>query len=133
MRSRTQEEWDEEIRAEHAESVAKGEHDAECEFDVVPRWWMCNCHKRARLARGLTTPPELEHQYPICLGCNEEVDHDGDGFCCERCGVSWNSAGAGSFTDDMGDLWAEIRAYREQHPVPSSPVEGNTTTEAGRG
>lgn len=119
MRPRTQAEWDEHLRSEHAESVAKGEHDSECEFEAIPRWWICNCHKRARLARGLTTPPGLEHQYPVCLGCDEEVDHDGDGFCCERCGVSWNSRDEGHFTDDMGDLWAEIRAHREQSTAAS--------------
>jgi hypothetical protein len=96
-------------RKEHAESVARGEHDTQCEYEAIPRWFICNCHKRARIARGMTTPPELEWQYPVCLGCNEEVDGDPDGFNCERCAVTWSREGHDAeFTDDHGDLWAEI-------------------------
>lgn len=99
----------------HAESVARGEHDDRCEYLAEPGFYLCNCSKRSREARGFTTPPELEHQYPICLGCEEEVDHDGDCFTCPRCAVNWpTSNGPGEFYDDYGDLAAELADLREK-------------------
>lgn len=108
----------------HAEEVERGEHDDQCEYQAIKGWYLCNCSMRARLKRGLTTPPELEHQYLICLGCNEEVDHDGDGWNCPRCSTSWNSRNEGHFYDEYGDLHTEIAEHREQQaaeagrPIP---------------
>ena len=88
--------------AAYAEAVARGEHDAQCEYIANP--YICHCSKRAREARGLTVPPELEWQYPICLGCGEEVDDDGDSLNCSRCCCTWNfKGGNGEFYDDYGD------------------------------
>lgn len=100
----------------HAESVERGEHDDQCEYQAIKGWYLCNCSMRARIKRGLTTPPGLEYQNPICLGCYEEVDSD-DGWHCPRCSTSWdyNSDGSdGTFTDDFGDLHTEIAEIREQ-------------------
>jgi hypothetical protein len=106
----------------HAESVERGEHDDQCEYQAIKGWYLCNCSKRARLKRGLTTPPELEHQYPICLGCNEEVNHDGDGWNCPRCSTSWNSRNEGHFYDEFGDLHTEIAEIREQQAAAAGEV-----------
>jgi hypothetical protein len=102
----------------HAESVARGEHDDQCEYQAIKGWYLCNCSMRARLARGLTEVPELEFQYPVCLGCNESVHSDGDSYYCPNCSVSWNSRGSnGHFNDDHGDLHTEIAETREQQTV----------------
>lgn len=106
--------WEERAAQSHAESVERGEHDDQCEYQAIKGWYLCNCSMRARLKRGLTTPPELEHQYPVCLGCDQSVDHDGDSFYCPRCSTSWNSRNEGHFTDEFGDLHTEIAETREQ-------------------
>lgn len=95
---------------EHAEEVARGEHDAECEYRKVD--WrgstllLCNCSKRRRIAAGHAEPPgELLWQSPICPRCNEEVDHDGESYVCPRCCCSWDDKGiTATFCDDYGDL-----------------------------
>jgi hypothetical protein len=99
---------DERARKAHAEEVARGEHDEQCEYLAIPGFYLCHCHKRARLARGLTEPPELEWQYPTCTGCWNEVEGDADGFNCRGCGTSWSHDGAGHFHDDYGDLQASL-------------------------
>lgn len=107
--------WEERAAKSHAESVERGEHDDQCEYQAIKGWYLCNCSKRARLKRGLTEVPELEFQYPVCLGCNETVDDDGDSYICLRCSVSWNFKGRnGHFNDDFGDLHTEIAEIREQ-------------------
>lgn len=113
--------WEERAAQSHAESVARGEHDDQCEYQAIKGWYLCNCSQRARIKRGMTTPPGLEHQYLICLGCNEEVDSD-DGWHCPRCSTSWdyNSDGSdGAFTDEFGDLHTEIAEIREQEAAAS--------------
>lgn len=88
----------------HAESVARGEHDTQCEYR--PKFYICHCSKRRRIAAGHTEPPgELLWQYPICQRCNEEVDHDGDNYTCPRCCCWWDDKGmTATFYDDYGDL-----------------------------
>lgn len=90
--------------AEYAEQVAAGRHDRECEQG--DGFWICNCSKRRRVAQGRVTPPgDLEFPPPDCPTCEREVWHDGDGWCCDRCALSWSSNGTGAeFTDDHGDL-----------------------------
>lgn len=112
--------WEERAAKAHAESVERGEHDDQCEYQAIKGWYLCNCSMRARLKRGLTTPPELEHQYPICLGCDQSVDHDGDSFYCPRCSTAWNSRNEGHFTDEFGDLHTEIAEIREQQAATAS-------------
>jgi hypothetical protein len=113
--------FEERAAKSHAESVERGEHDDQCEYQAIKGWYLCNCSMRARFKRGLTKPPGLEYQYPICLGCNEEVDSD-DGWHCPRCSTCWdyNSDGSdGSFTDEYGDLHTEIAETREQQAAAS--------------
>lgn len=110
--------FDRRARQAHAESVARGEHGGQCEYLAVAGFYICNCHVRARLARGLIEPPALEWQYPICLGCDQTVDSDGDTLYCERCGTSWDSRGRNAhFHDDHGDLQAELTKLTKQRAV----------------
>jgi hypothetical protein len=91
----------------HAEALARGEHDDLCEWHP-DGFWVCNCSKRARERAGKTTPPgELIHQMSICPGCDEEVDHDGDGFTCPRCKCDWDERGDAHFYDNYGDVSAD--------------------------
>jgi hypothetical protein len=100
----------------HAEDVAKGNHDQQCEHG--PRvvtgptgkqgttfMHMCHCAKRKRLARGRTTlPGPVDWQPPTCPDCCDELQND-DGWYCSRCHVSWGEGGqVASWTDDYGDL-----------------------------
>lgn len=89
----------------HAESVARGEHDAGCEYE--PRFYLCHCSKRRREAEGYTTPPgPLEYRAPDCPRCGREVDFDGDGYECRPCHAAWGTGfeAEAHFTDDHGDL-----------------------------
>lgn len=36
-------------------------------------------------------PPKLVMQYPLCAGCDVEVDSDGDSLVCPDCGTSWSA------------------------------------------
>ena len=111
--------WRERSSKRHAQEVAAGLHDDQCEYG--PRLvkfadghtgesylHMCHCSKRRRIANGWTEPPgPLEYQYPLCPRCDNKVSHDGDGFVCDTCRVTWSSANmgdVGTFTDDYGDL-----------------------------
>lgn len=91
----------------HATSVAAGEHDELCEWRDAGHF-LCHCSKRRREAVGFTKAPALMHQYPLCDGCWEEVDHTGDSWECPRCHVSWGLGPGGddtdTFTDDYGVL-----------------------------
>lgn len=90
----------------HKEAVARGEHDARCEYLHRPGFRLCHCSKRRREAAGHIDPPgELIHQYPICPRCDQEVDHDGDSWTCPRCRCWWDRQGlTATFYDDYGDL-----------------------------
>ena len=97
--------WGERCNAEHAAAVAEGKHDDACEWR--PNFYLCHCSKRAREARGFTTPPTLTIPDPICDGCYGYVYFDGDRFHCDTCHVSWSDGGdgdRGEFTDDYGVL-----------------------------
>lgn len=97
------------VRTRHAKSVARGEHDGECEWSAEENFHICNCSKRRREAAGFTTPPteDLDFPPPDCPHCYKDLEHDGDGWNCYACHLSWNSSGSGTsaeFTDDHGDL-----------------------------
>src|ERR1044071_7250262 len=106
--------WEARGKAQHEAEVAKGLHDAEGESRrrvgrVVVL--MCHCSKRRREAAGFTTPPDEDLYFPppSCPRCHERLDHDGDGWLCDRCCLSWDSNGCGSscrFTDDYGNFAA---------------------------
>lgn len=110
---------------EHAESVARGEHDDRCEYLAVPGFWLCHCSKRRREAAGHTEPPgELIFQQPICPRCDEEVYHGGDVWTCEPCCVTWQTNGTdATFYDDYGDLDADLAKWRERATGQASTVQ----------
>jgi hypothetical protein len=93
------------VEERHAAEEVRGEHDDDCEWG--PRFYICNCSKRRREAVGFTEPPEepLDFPPPSCPRCGRDLWHDGDGWQCGVCPLSWNDDGTGvRFTDDMGDL-----------------------------
>jgi hypothetical protein len=98
----TTEDFFADIKRRHYESVARGEHDDQCEWR--PGFYLCHCSKRRREAAGYTEPPgELIYQAPLCPRCYKETAHNGDGFACEPCRVTWDSDGVtATFTDDYG-------------------------------
>lgn len=59
---------------------------------------------------------ELSWRNPDCGNCFEEVEHDGEGYICSRCQISWGSEGSSSadYVDDetppCGEPWP--------HPTP---------------
>lgn len=87
----------------YAESVARGEHDGQCEFPAHP--YICHCSKRRREAEGHTTPPgDLIWQPPICPRCYKDTIGDGSGYACGPCGTGWDEHGMNAtFIDDFGD------------------------------
>lgn len=104
-------------RERHEAQVVAGLHDDECEWgprivksaagvDRQTNMLICHCAKRRRFAEGFTEPPgPLLYLNPDCPRCGHEVYHDGDGFICDNCKVSWdpnNADDEGSFTDDYG-------------------------------
>lgn len=68
---------------------------------------LCHCHKRWREARGVTTIPtdDLYFPPPDCTACDNELWHDGDGWRCDDCALSWSSSGTVEtcFSDVYGD------------------------------
>lgn len=106
----------ERLARDHAASVARGEHDAQCEYLAVPGFYLCNCSKRRREAAGHTEPPgDLIFQSPVCPRCDEEVHHDGDSWTCPRCCAFWQHDGTDAeFYDDYGDLAADLIKWRER-------------------
>lgn len=131
--------FDARARHEHAESVARGEHDTRCEYLAEPGFYLCGCSKRAREARGFTTPPALRYppkrdrdwRNPVCLGCGIEVGHDGDGWNCSRCCCSWPSGPGpdqqGVFYDDYGDLDADLAKIRQQRAEQTADTTQETS------
>jgi hypothetical protein len=105
-------EWLARCKAEHQASVERGEHDERCEYGTKPNGsilLLCHCSKRRREAAGFTTPPDVDLYFPppTCSHCDGDLDHDGDGWQCYECALSWDSNGRGSsctFTDEFGDL-----------------------------
>ena len=107
------EKWHEQSMSAYAEQVSRGEHDEKCEYGLRILdgrrvfLGLCHCVKRRREQGGFTTPPgPVIHNPPSCLRCDDDLIHDGDGWCCARCHVSWGNDGDdnGEFTDYHGDL-----------------------------
>lgn len=100
-------------RDRHYANISR--HDEDCEWDP-DGFFLCHCSKRDREASGLTKPPALFIQYPICGGCNETVKSNGDGFDCPTCSTFWpyNSPDGepGEFTDEFGD---DLSGQRDKH------------------
>lgn len=114
--------WAARCAREHAEAVARGEHDGKCEYLRTPGFHLCHCSKRRREAKGHATPPgELIFQPPICPRCDHEVDSDDDGgWICHRCCVYWDNHGTGAaFYDDYGDIDAESTSAEMTSSAPA--------------
>lgn len=95
--------YQERAERQYREELLVGKHDEHCEWR--PGCYLCHCHKRKREAEGVTEPPALLFNDPTCMGCWQDVQHDGDGWTCRRCAVSWgNDPERGEFTDDYGNL-----------------------------
>lgn len=119
------------IAARYAAEVARGEHDDACEYDVRG-FYLCHCSKRRREAAGHKEPPTdsgLDFPPPSCPRCDEDLGHDGDGWVCVGCSLSWDSSGYGAcFTDEYGDDLAvratEWAAKQEVSEGPDEKEEG---------
>lgn len=108
----------------YRQALERGEHDGQCEWRPSG-FYVCNCSKRAREARGFTEPPgALIFQMPICPGCYEEVQHDGDSYTCPRCCVDWDKSGVvASFYDDHGDLTADLAKWEAAHATQQQSAD----------
>lgn len=103
--------WEARCMTAHQDEVERGLHDEECEYGrrlKLGRLMLCHCHKRKREKAGLTKPPteDLYFPPPNCPNCHGDLVHDGDGWVCSPCALSWDSHGDGrscTFTDDYGD------------------------------
>jgi hypothetical protein len=119
------EEWKAKIASQYAAAVERGEHDDRCEHDSGG-FYLCHCSKRRREAEGFTEPPteNLFFPPPDCPRCDEVLTHDGDGWVCGECSLSWDSDGDGrsiSFTDDFGDdLAGDAARWRAKQPEASN-------------
>lgn len=49
-------------------------------------------------------PPTLAFRFPVCDGCDADVEHDGDGWVCPDCGTYWDTD---SSEDTPGTSYAE--------------------------
>ena len=96
----------------HMAQRTAGKHDAECEWRKEGHF-LCHCAYRARIASGFTDPPgELLYRSPLCPRCDETVEHDGDGWVCQTCNVTWtpnDPFDEGSFRDHYGELTGHLR------------------------
>lgn len=123
----------ERVAADCAASVARGEHDEKCEFDVRG-FYLCHCSKRRREAEGFTEPPtdSLEFPPPLCPRCEEELHHD-EGFYCPGCCLAWDSDHrTARFTDDFGDdLAADAASWRAARAAQPHP-KGERAAGEGR-
>lgn len=74
------------------------------------------------------TPPTLSVSYPSCASCGVEVENDGDGWYCARCGTIWDfRAGDG----DNGELYEDWNG--EPNPgEPRTHTDGYRLTKAER-
>lgn len=129
------EEWNEECRVRHEESVARGEHDAECEYDYRG-FHLCHCSKRKREAEGFTSPPDEELYFPPpdCPRCGSGLDHDGDGFQCYGCSLCWSSDGTRpQFTDSYGDDLAADKAKWLENRLEVESRRASVSGEGGKG
>lgn len=102
--------------AKWTERRMAGGHDERCE--QRERSYICHCRKRARIARGLVTPPDEDLHFPppSCPTCYGDLDTDGDAWTCGACSLSWDmdgSASSAEFTDDYGsdfggEQWGDL-------------------------
>lgn len=73
----------------------------------LDKWWAERQVALKKFAEGKRTrwlvehpdvePPELDFPYPPCSVCGLDTWHDGDGFRCDECGISWSNNGPGTF------------------------------------
>lgn len=112
----TMEIWSRRCIAKHEAEVDRDEHDAWCEWRATG-FFLCNCRARRRKASGLTDPPHMIFQAPECSHCYGACDHDGDGWVCARCSVSFGDQyeTPGEFNDDHGDLTADLAKWEARH------------------
>lgn len=113
----------------YGEELARGLHDDDCE--ARERSSLCHCSKRRREREGKTELPELWFYAPVCGGCDQEVEFDGDGFDCPRCHVSWGRDAndgdkADEWTDDYGsdiggEQWGERLLVLALRPAGKAP------------
>lgn len=91
------------------------------------------------------TAPALSINYPDCSACVTEVEHDGDGWHCPRCGTTWD---ANAYDGDEGTLYEDwngepsegelrtqdnghlITQYEKDNPKPS--IWGDLGTQLGK-
>lgn len=52
------------------------------------------------------TAPTLTMRYPDCDACAVEVDHDGDGWVCPRCGTAWETSADEDTPGTLYEDWA---------------------------
>lgn len=111
--------WNQKVVERYHAAVARGEHDAECEYDTRG-YYLCHCSKRRREADGHSEPPteDLYFPPPSCPRCDNDLDSDGDSWRCYSCRLQWSYSGdadSAEFTDDYGpNLKAEVAAWRER-------------------
>lgn len=99
--------WDDpaERLAKWVERREAGDHDEQCE--QRERSFICHCHKRGRIARGVVSVPDEDLYFPPpdCPSCAGDLDFDGDSWSCHSCRLSWDSSGTAAsavFLDDYG-------------------------------
>jgi hypothetical protein len=113
--------WHARMRERHVAAVARGEHDDLCEYRVEG-FYICHCSKRAREAAGFTEPPagELHFPPPSCPRCDQDLDFD-DSWVCSTCHVRWDRHGTDAeFTDDYGDLAADLARWEARRTKEQS-------------
>lgn len=113
-------EWAERCAERYRESVARGEHDEQCEYDPTG-FYLCHCAKRRRVASGFTEPPSesLEFPPPDCPRCDKGLYFE-EGWSCPSCSVAWDSDGradSAHFTDDYGE---DLAATKEDWRVANA-------------
>jgi hypothetical protein len=110
--------WQNKMIERYTQERNDGLHDYRCEWRARG-FWLCNCSKRRRVAEGFTEPPkdDLYFPPPDCPHCDGTLGHDGDGWCCDDCSLSWDSDGSGDsarFTDDNDDLADSLAHWESQ-------------------
>ena len=59
-------------------------------------------------------PPEISFEPPPCPLCGKDLDHDGDGFCCVSCRVSWGGSGRnGRWHDPDAERCRAVRRWED--------------------
>lgn len=108
--------WFEKMRAKaldrHVAERVEGLHDDRCEWYI--KFPFCHCHRRARLAKGMTEAPVLVFEDPTCDGCGEPAEHTGDGWECRRCRVYF-----GDRYDEPGE-WQDVHAATDEELAAQS-------------